>query len=142
MDYRKQSARAGSHDVQLAQATAKITLLAGCQTLNYKPRLLRLALIYGTGNPRDQGRMVGAMFRAPRSYCVWVLECGVFGTSTRWGKNEIAWWEIWSAHNTRREAIEELKKRDTGEVKICKRFRKAIMRIRKYVPEVPNDRTR
>lgn len=74
-------------------------------------------------------------FRAPRSCCVWVLEVGVLGTGTRWGRGEIAWWEIWSAHNTRAEAVAARDKEQTGTLKLSKRFRKATMRIRKYVPE-------
>jgi hypothetical protein len=70
-------------------------------------------------------------FRAPRSYAVYVLEGGVLHAT----KPKIAYWEICSAHNTRAEAVAERDKPQTGKFKVSQRFRKATMRIRKYVPE-------
>lgn len=60
-------------------------------------------------------------FRAPRSYCVWVLESAVLHAT----RNEIAWWEIWDVHTTRTGAVSQRDKMFAN---------KKMARIRKYVP--------
>jgi hypothetical protein len=69
--------------------------------------------------------------------CVWVREVAVLSDASRWGKSEIAYWEVWSAHNTRKDASDEMardfKKRPRW---VSAKFQRATNRIRKYVPEV------
>lgn len=81
-------------------------------------------------------------FRAPKEFCVWVLEVAVLSAAKRWGKDEIAWWEVWSAHNTRHEAVAERDKEHNRPKWITKKFHKATHRIRKYVPEIEVQRDR
>jgi hypothetical protein len=70
-------------------------------------------------------------FRAPKSLFVWVLEVAVLHAT----KPEIAWWEVWSAHNSRAEAVRARDNPQIGKLKVSERFLKATRRIRKYVPE-------
>jgi hypothetical protein len=65
-------------------------------------------------------------------FCVWVIEIAILSAKL----DRILHWEVWSAHNTRSEAVKERYK-DVGKpgaIRVTKHWVQATTRIRKYIP--------
>jgi hypothetical protein len=68
-----------------------------------------------------------------RVRCVWVHEEAVLSTN---GKH-IAYWEVWAAHNTRKDAMDDLQHEfNIRPSWVTAEFHRMTNRIRKYIPEI------